>query len=383
MDEMSGLKASWWERPGVWGVLACVSLASGVWGATWPGRSLDLREVLRWAATWDFGAVNPYTTGVLRVDYPPHAFLLLGPLHLLPADLAPAMFAVVNTIICVLAAWVTVQVSMEVPGPTATRQRQVLVLVILTFGVFRSSLWLGQLMPLAWLLLMLAVREAARRPALAGVCLGLGAFKLNLALGVVLCLLAQGRRTVLLWAAVTMAIGISVVAWITGVEPWVMTEQYVRGMVRMYGPGGYVADWLSLRALADGPAARAAIAAYLAITGALVAWVTVRRNVTGAHALALWCLWSLQAVSHQRFNFVLAVPAVLLLGQAVRAGVPAWVFLTVAGFLAVDAPWILMHARWTAPADWAPRLLMVSLFAWLGWRARPGRGLHPGLSASV
>lgn len=364
----------WWERIGPWAGAAVLSLAAGVWVSTMPGRSLDLMEVLDWLAVWNFGATNPYGVGGLRVDYPPHAFLMLGPLHLLPVAVAPVVFAFLNLIVCVLAAWTTVQVVLEGSGARALpRQRQVLVLIVLTFGMFRSSLWLGQTMPLAWWLLMLSVREATRRPVLAGVCLGLGTFKLNLAVAVVLFLLMQRRARVLAWAAVTVTLATAGFAAMTGVTPWVLAQQYVGGMRAMYGAAGYVPDWLSLRGLASQTVWQPVVIVYLAVTGAAVAWVTARKSVTSADALALWSLWALQAVAHQRFNLVMAVPAVLLLSPVVRAGTPRWLFAAVAVFLAVDVQWVFLHTGWMTVAAWAPRALVLVLFGWLGWLTWAGR----------
>jgi hypothetical protein len=325
-------------------------------------------EVLDWLAVWDLGAANPYAAGGLRVDYPPHAFLMLWPLHLLAVAAAPLVFAFLNLAVCVLAARTTVQVVLEGAGVRALpRQRHVLILMVLAFGVFRSSLWLGQTMPLAWWLLMLSVREAPRRPVVAGVCLGLGTFKLNLAVAVVLFLLMERRARVLAWAAVTVTLGTAVFAAMTGVAPWVLARQYVDGMVAMYGTGGDVPDWLSLRGLVSQSAFQPVVTAYLVITGAVVAWVTARRSVASADALTLWLLWVLQAVAQQRFNLVMAVPAALLLSPVVRAGTPRWLFAAVAAFLVVDVPWVFLRLGWVTTAALAPRVLVLVIFGWLAW----------------
>lgn len=369
VDGISRTKAVRWERAGPWAGAAALSLAAGVWVSTMPGRSLDLMEVLDWLSVWDLGATSPYGVSGLRVDYPPHAFLMLWPLHLLPVAVAPVVFAFLNVMLCVLAARTTVQVVLDGAGARALpRQRHVLVLMVLAFGVFRSSLWLGQTMPLAWWLLMLSVREAARRPVVAGVCLGLGTFKLNLAVAVVLFLLMQRRARVIAWATVTVTLATAGFAAMTGVTPWALIQQYAGGMRTMYGADGYVPDWLSLRGLAPRTVWQPVVTVYLAITGAGVAWVTARRSVTSADALALWLLWGLQAVAHQRFNLVMAVPAVLLLSPVVREGTPRSLFVAVSAFLAVDVQWVFLHAGWTASAAWAPRLLVLVLFGWLGWR---------------
>lgn len=365
---MSSARPFWWEKIGPWAGAAALSLAAGVWVSAMPGRSRDLMEVLDWLAVWDFGAGNPYGVRGLRVDYPPHVFLLLGPLHLLPVAAAPIVHACLNLIACVLAARTTVQVVLEGAGVRALpRQRHLLILMVLTFGVFRSSLWLGQTMPLAWWLLMLSVREAARRPAVAGVCLGLGMFKLNLAVAVVLFLLMQRRARVIAWAAITVTLGTAGFAAMTGVTPSVLIRQYIDGMYAMYGAGGDVPDWISLRGLVSQPAWQPVITAYLVITGAAVAWVTARRTVASADALALWSLWALQAVAHQRFNFVMAVPAALLFSPLVRAGTPHWLFAAVVAFLAVDVPWVFLRLGWPALASSAHRVLVLVAFGWLAW----------------
>ncbi|MCR4375949.1 MAG: hypothetical protein NUW22_13985, partial [Acidobacteria bacterium] len=74
-------------------------------------------------------------------------------------------------------------------------------------------------------------------------------------------------------------------------------------------------------------------------------------------------------VAHQRFNFIMAVPAALLLSPVVRAGTPRWLFVAVVAFLAVDVPWVFLRLGWPTLAASAPRVLVLVAFGWLGWRA--------------
>ena len=67
--------------------LGALSLAVAAVVALLPGRMQDYQEVREWFAAWGFGAANPYLRRDLDVDYPPHAFLLLAPIGLLPDGL--------------------------------------------------------------------------------------------------------------------------------------------------------------------------------------------------------------------------------------------------------------------------------------------------------
>ena len=71
----------------MWIALGAASLVTAAVVALSPGRMQDYHEVREWFAAWDFGAANPYLRPDLDVDYPPHAFLLLAPVGLLPEGL--------------------------------------------------------------------------------------------------------------------------------------------------------------------------------------------------------------------------------------------------------------------------------------------------------
>ncbi len=378
MDSVTTIRQQWWEHPIAWTLVAALSLAAGSLGALQPGRSADLTELLSWLRVWDFGAVNPFVVAGLRVDYPPHTFVMLGPLVWLPPTAAPAMYAALNVLLTALAAWTTVMVVVE---GTETRltpsQRTVLVMMSLACGVFRSALWLGQTMPLAWWLLMVAVRECRRRPMVAGVALGLGLFKLNLALAVVLALVSLRRVRTLVWGGITVAVLTLVFAMMTQVSLPELALQYVRTLGAMYGAQGYVPDWLSLRGLVTDPRWTPAVQVYLATTFLWVAWVTWRWPLRSIDVLSMWLLWVLQAVAHQRFNLVMALPAVLLLAPAVRAGGHPWAFLAATVFLVGDVPWLLRQVDGpvlSGLAALAPRVFVLALWGSLVLRIGAGHG---------
>ena len=96
--------SAWWEQPVPWAIAALMSVGVGCWVAVQPGRSQDLQQLLTWLRTWDFGTTNPFVVSGLRVDYPPHTFVMFGPLQWLPEVIAPSVFVVLNVVMCALAA---------------------------------------------------------------------------------------------------------------------------------------------------------------------------------------------------------------------------------------------------------------------------------------
>ncbi len=69
----------------IWTVLAVVSMAAATVIALHPGQLGDLVTVREWLSYWITTHGNPYTHFYPVLDYPPLAFLVLGPLILLPA----------------------------------------------------------------------------------------------------------------------------------------------------------------------------------------------------------------------------------------------------------------------------------------------------------
>ena len=376
----------------IWSTFAGLSLAFAAWVATQPGRSRDFWEVRGWLDYWAFGRANPYDNFQVGIDYPPHALLLLTPLSWLPAHSATMWLAPITVALCVAAAWLSVTVTAELAGVRLARvQVWTLSCMVLSWGAIRTTIWLGQTMPVAFVLSLLSMRWALRRPALAGASLGLSTFKPNLAVGFVAALILLRRLRP--FAAAIAVTGLCTIAFAATVResPIDLTHAYLRKLAVMYGGVGYLRDWLGMRALLyeiGGSSVRVVVAYYVFLFAslALLAWLVARAKPTAAAraiTFAAALLWALASFSHQRFNVVLLAPAfVLLLLPQVRLvaneSARRWLSGLLAIGLTMDWPLDLrlVGERYHAwlPFDLAPyarnlgRLPALTLLAVVLWR---------------
>ena len=293
------------------------SVASACWAATWPGQSADYWEVRSWLDAWH---LDPYRVPSLDVDYPPQALVLLAPLKWLPAN--PALFAAINTGLCVAAAWLCVSVTAELARLSLSRlQTSVLVALTLACGAVRVAIWRGQTMALALVLLLLAVRYGRRRPWVAGACFGLGAFKLTMAAGFALALVLLGMSSIFPAAVATMTALTFAYALSHGRGIFPVMADYVQKLRSIYSGTDIVEGVSDLRPIAHDLLANNAVAVGVALAVALItlgALVVAARRAepsprTDSLCFAASLLWTLMNLFHQRYDFVLLMPAVFLL----------------------------------------------------------------------
>ena len=302
----------------MWMALGAASLAAAAVVALTPGRMQDYHEVREWFAAWGFGAANPYLRLDLDVDYPPHAFLLLAPIGLLPEGLGGRLaYLLFNLATTVAAAYLLVQWSAGLARVTfRPDQIRALTGMVLALGTTRASLWLGQTIALAVCLSLVSMRLADRRPVWAALALSLASFKPHIVVGFALILLLTGRVRLLIYAAVLSAALFTVFGLTVGSPPAEMVAIYLANLDRLYSGAAHVMSVTSLREGFDAIAGPVlGLRLHVAASAAALAWIVfgARRGTArggGELLVAAACLlWALMALPHQRHSLILLVPA--------------------------------------------------------------------------
>jgi hypothetical protein len=341
-----------------WMALGAASLVTAAVVGLTPGRMQDYHEVREWFAAWSFGAANPYLRPDLDVDYPPHAFLLLAPVGLLPEGLGGQLaYMLFNLAMTVAAAYLLVQWSAGL-ARVSLRRDQIWALtgLVLALGTTRASLWLGQTIALAVCLSLVAMRLADRRPVWAALALSLASFKPHIAVGFALILLLTGRVRLLLYAAVLSAALFTLFGLTVGSPPAEMVAIYLANLDRLYSGDRHVMSVTSLREGFDAMAGPVlGLRLHIAASAAALVWLVMgsRRAAArrdGELLVAAACLlWALMALPHQRHSLILLVPA---WWAAIwpSAGFPGgartrqWIVLVAVSLTALDLPLLLRLA---------------------------------------
>jgi hypothetical protein len=302
----------------MWMALGAASLVTAAVVALTPGRMQDYHEVREWFAAWDFGAANPYLRPDLDVDYPPHAFLLLAPVGLLPEGLGGQLaYLLFNLAMTVAAAHLLVQWSAGL-ARVSLRRDQIWALtgMVLALGTTRASLWLGQTIALAVCLSLVAMRLADRRPVWAALALGLASFKPHIAMGFALILLLTGRVRLLVYAAVLSAALFALFGLTVGSPPAEMVATYLANLDRLYSGARHVMSVTSLREGFDAMAGPVlGLRLHVAASAVALVWLVLGSRRTAARrdgellVAAACLLWALMALPHQRHSLILLVPA--------------------------------------------------------------------------
>ncbi len=343
--------------------LGALSLAVAIAVALMPGRMQDYDEVREWFTAWGFGAANPYLRLDLDVDYPPHAFLLLAPIGLLPDGLGGRLaYLLFNLAITVAAAHLLVLWCAGL-ARVSFRRDQVWALtgLVLALGPTRASLWLGQTIAVAIYLSLAAMRLADRRPLWSALALSLASFKPHIVVGFALILLLTGRIRVLAYAAVLGAVLFTTFGLTVGSPPVEMVTIYLENLNRLYAGASHVLSVTSLRETFDrmaGPIL--GLRLHVVASTAALLWIVAgaRRSAdrqAGALLVAAGCLiWALIALPHQRHSLILLVPvwfAVLWrqVGWPDSVRTQQWIVLATVGLTVVDLPLVLRLAGEALP----------------------------------
>jgi hypothetical protein len=326
-----------------------------------PHRSADYRDIRTWM---DLGSVRPYDGADLDVDYPPQAFFVILPLVSLPRGSAPAILAVLNVGFSIAMAWLFVRVTAGLAGVSPGQfETGALTAMTLCFGAVRCAIWLGQTMPLALALLLIGVRFARTRPFLAGICLALGGFKLNILAGLIPALILDSAWPALMVAAVTSVALAMAAAPVIGYSFMAILPAYLNALRRDYAGADFYHGSTDVRSLLHLLIANHAAAEVLwlivAIGSLAWLWLAARRAPktprTRAIVFAASLTWSLLAFYNLRYNLVLLAPAILVLGWPemhvidngrLRRGLLAGLLL----FLVLDMP--LLLRLWAPSLPW-------------------------------
>ena len=309
-----------------------------------PGQAADLVFVT-WADTagLTLPPVAPFLT-----PYTPPLVLLLAPLSWLAWPWASALFALLNGVLALVCAWLTVRLS-----GVATVSRWALALmglVALGFIPTRNTIGVGQPALLVFALMLAARLWEARRPWWAGVALGVALSKYSLALPVVIWFALRRRWAALAVALGVQALGVVVMAALTGVAPWRIVLIHLEMTLRLAGSEGiHLGRWL-----AHAPGWSLAVGAlYTAVLAlGLARWLPrfTRRETSRAANLAVITalhLWAVLVVYHREYD---AVVYILYMGLVVVGLEAGW--------------WRLRRAEQAGLGAWS-----VAATLWLG---RPG-----------
>lgn len=317
-----------------------------------PGQPADLVFVT-WADT--AGLTRPPVTPFLT-PYTPPLVLLLAPLSWLAWPWASALFAVLNGVLALVCAWLTLRLS---GVANVARWAATLVgLVALGFIPTRNTIAVGQPALLVFCLMLAALLWEERRPWWAGLALGVALSKYSLALPVVIWFALRRRWTALAVALGVQAFGAVVMAALTGVAPWRIALIHLEMTLRLADSEGiHLGRWLA-HAPGWGLAAGALYTAVLVL--GLARWLPrfARRETSRAANLAAITalhLWSTLIAYHREYDvvvYILFVGLVVVgleagwwrLGRAELAGLVAW---SVAAALWMGRPGLTL-------ADWLP-----------------------------
>lgn len=337
-----------------------------------PTYQSDLSEVRSWLSVWIRTGASPYDDAHLRVDYPPHGLMALRWLTVVPRAQMLAAFPWVNLLLTVLASWQIVRWFSELQDRPLTRAEAIghLSMLLASRAVRRMLVW-GQTASFAILLFVLAMRLAHRRPTLAGLCLGVASYKLNLAAGFGLALLLLGQWWTVLVAA-SVAVGLTLAFAVSvGQSVATVVTQYVVDFFGVYGGEHFVRGATGLRTalmalLGDYSIVRVLYPAIL--TAMLLSVCVLARGIGqmryGRRLLVIGCLlFSLAGLTHQRYNLLLLMPVLWILRGDTRV---------------IRVRWI----RWSAPTA-ALVFLVGTLPAFVeAWLTR-ALASHPAVAASI
>lgn len=285
--------------------------------------------------------------------YPPTFLLVLLPLAMLPY-------------LAALAAWLALTGGLYVAALRALAGRAVPVLVAFAFPAVLVNAGHGQNALLSAALFGFAAAFLDRRPAVAGICIGLLCYKPHLAILAPVALAAAGRWRAFVAAAATVAGMVVVSAVVFGIETWrgfmasapLATATLEQGLV---GAEKMVSAFSAVRLLGGGLALAYTVQGVVT----LVAAILLARAARSADGPALGALLAAAATLGSPFVLdydlaILAVPLAWAFAQAQRTGFLPWEKVVLgAAFL------LPILARGVATLLWVPigPIVCAALFA--------------------
>lgn len=376
----------------VWGALALACIVAGILTADDATRSEAYFDVRHWLSVWRTGA-NVYELK-LAVDYPPHALVYLSPLLWFPEHYGEVWFAIVNSVICVGAAWFLVSLTSGYAGVALSRaERLAYVLMLIAWSPTRVCIWNGQTTPLVILCCCVSLCLATRYPIAAALALAVGMSKPHIAIGFVL-FAAFLRLWRLIAISAATAVSTAVLYAVTvSRSPVVVLREYLNTLLDVYGGPQFLRGEVDIRpffvdSISDystGETLFLATACGLAVTLIALIWRARHNPHAAVWVLCSSLMWAIAVFPFRRYGLLLIAPTILLLLW--RPGASART-LTLAGlviFLIVaDLPFLIRHAMidYGSPrtAYFAPlthyvnRVVIVGCLAMsYAWLARAGR----------
>lgn len=295
---------------------AVLNLLTGMVLVTQPERARDLQTITRWTNQWLSDGRDLYSSPRdSGADYPPHAIVVLSPISLLPSSLAVPAWAALNLVLAVLA---PVLAARFVRPRAPFTNVLCLVLLFLCWSGTRSLLQFT-LLTLVFGLATLIVAD--RKPAWAGMCLGLALMKPQIGAPFLLWVLFTRRWRVAAVGGLVVAAGSLLWCARVGANPWRTAVRYFEILGFYYTGQGSLVGVSQLRPLITGlvPGTDADLTAAL-VSLVLLCAICFEGLRHGAHrgaafypAPALAAVWSLMTFYHLTYGFVLLLPVAALL----------------------------------------------------------------------
>lgn len=377
-----------------WAACAVVSVTAATIVAVQPGQLEDLWIVHGWVSNALRG-VNPYVVHS-DLDYPPHAFGLLLFVRWLPDQLLAPVFLITAVSATAAATWILSGWLAGKLGITlTTRDRLVLVAIMLAGSTLRGAMWRGQLAPLAFLFGACALAYAERSPRRAAVFLALCAFKPHVAIGFALAIFVTEGVRILIAALAVALLLMSWMAYETSYSLAGLLATYIENLQHLYDGPDRVRGLLSIRWVIEDTigsydtatlmwVGAAVLSAALLFDAALATGNATHR----ARIATAFLVWALVFLPHQLYHGFMAMPALWLLmwpegglirSQKIRtATVGAFIFFGVLDVprlirlvTDIEADWALV---WLSYALSPMRVtLLFGLLLWIIARGRPAR----------
>ena len=325
-------------------LVALINLAIGLAIAFAPDRVVDYRQVVSWSGEWLRGG-DPYASPASITDYPPPALVLFAPLALLPAGTAIAAWVAVNAALSIAIAWMSARIA----APRAASAS--LAMLVLALPAVRT---LNQFSIAAFAAALAGFLIAPRRPALAGVAIGVSLVKPHIGGPALLWALASRRWTTVAWAAGTQAVLLGVYLARAGTAPHVLFDRYLESLARAQNREDLIGGVTSLDRLLVWTSFEP-LTLQMCTTAALgIALVWLWRRGSSDLDLRFFagaCLLSLLSFRHLSYNLLLAIPALVWALTDSRRGV-RMTGIAAAAVLVASPPTLWRHALEPAGA-WA------------------------------
>ena len=347
-------------------LLALVNLAIGVAIAFHADRVVDFTQVVAWSAEWLRGG-NPYAVPDSIADYPPPALVFFAPLAMLPAGNAIAAWVAANAALSSAIAWMSARLA--APSGSVMPASAALGVLVLALPPFRT---LNQFSIVAFAAALAGFLLAPRRPALAGITIGISLVKPHIGGPALLWAVASRRWATVAWAAGTQAVLLGVYMARAGAAPHVLFDRYLGSLARAQNHDDLIGGETSLDPLLAWTSFEPLAIQVLAAAALGIALVWLWRRGPSDFELRFFagaCLVSLLSFRHLSYNLLLAIPALAWALTDTRRGV-RMTGIAAAAVLAASPPTLWRHVLEPAGAwgglepvvSHAYRLALAALF---------------------